>query len=199
MTVQASYVLWIDIRGDLSTIGNESFASYFENHKFSERFATEGIDLVAMTDSGKLLEWYYDVDGANPSATESEDFTDVIGPTVYPEGTGDGRLYSVNGQQLLIDGVEEDETLKLVAGIFDWDNIDDDTVDVMAYFTPIVYTVPPFPAYVTYESGQIVPSSTKWEPHEWMPYDSPVPEPSVNLLLIAGLCLMAFRGRRKDN
>ena len=51
----------------------------------------------------------------------------------------------------------------------------------------------------TYTFFDLGPSDVK----AWCPdiiIEAPVPEPSVNLLLVAGLCLMAFGGRgRKDN
>ena len=186
VSAQAAYILWVDIRGDISTVNVNGtpydFRVFMESKSNPNWDASGGIDLIAVTESGKILSWYYGVDYG----------WDTFGPWVTPEGTGDGYEWSAKDQQIDVTPALTNEKIRIIAGYFDWDSMDEgiETVD-LSYYTPLAYMEESISALsrYCYESGSLKPSQP-WEPTRWNAYGTIIPEPSTAALFLVGTVLL---------
>lgn len=189
----AAFILWVDIRGDISTVNVNGtpydFRVFMESKSNPNWDASGGIDLIAVTESGKILSWYYGVD----------DDLDTFGPWVTPEGSGDGYEWSAMSQQIDVTPALDNEKIRIIAGYFDWDNMDEgiETVD-LSYYTPLAYTEEYASALskYCYESSTIYPT-WRWEPTRWNAYETDIPEPSSVALALFGIAFLFPKRKNK--
>ena len=138
----ATYLV-VDIRGDLSTVGTQSFADYFENSSMSSRFSDTtfdddgfpngGIDIIAKTSSGIILNWELQYDTGE--WTEEE-----FGPTLLKDGYGYDYPYSQRANQINVSDLYSTDVVQLWAGAIDWVSLPDGAFNIEDYFTPFAYT-----------------------------------------------------------
>ena len=94
-----------------------------------------------------------------------------------------------------------DETISLVAGIFDWDNMNwdnyDDSIFQPDLFTPLAYTsgiISDLDTENYISLGGVSVPPNFWTPTRWNPMgEFPVPEPSIAILTILGACTMLLK------
>lgn len=179
----ANRILWLDIRGDLSTVSGEAFGDFMDRNGVSDI----GLDMMAVTPSGQILTWYNDYG----SGFEEDD----IGPWLLPEG-GDGYAWSAQNQQINITDVSDSDTVRILAGYFDWDAIGDGPLD-MNYYTALAYTDASLSSLTSfmYENHDINPPKPHWIPTTW----TPVPEPSTASFAILGMILLLKRRKADDD
>ena len=192
----ATYLV-VDIRGDLSTVGAQSFATYFENSSMGSRFSDSsldayglpngGIDVIVKTTSGIALNWAFQ------DKDTGEWFEDVIGLTLLKDGGGYDYSYSSRNQQINVSDLYATDVVQLWAGVIDWENLPDGAISIEDYFTPFAYTEASFAdiseRYI-YVAGEIDPPAIPWTPTSWNPV---VPEPSTAMLSLCGAILLLKR------
>ena len=184
INAMADRILWLDIRGDLSNVSGEAFGDFMDRNG-----VLDGLDMMAITLSGQSLTWYVD----NGSGFEEED----VGPWLLPEGTGDGYAWSARNQQVNITGVSDSDTVRILAGYFDWDAIGDGPLD-MNYYTTLAYTEATVSALSSadyiYEPFDTDPPKQHWTPTTW----NAVPEPSTAILALLGVGML-FKRRKNTH
>lgn len=198
MSAQAAYVLWVDIRGDISTVNVNGtpydFRVFMESKSNSNWDPSYGIDIVALTSSGEILTWW----------NEYDRIWDTFGPWVFPEGAGDSYEWSLQNQQAEVSNVQNTDTIRLLAGYFDWENMDEgiEAVD-LSYYTPLAYTDSLFSLLngtsggddYCYETGDLGPPHKHWTPTKWYEYGTIIPEPSTGALFLLGTAFLFRRNR----
>lgn len=196
VSAQAASILWVDIRGDISTVNVNGtpydFRVFMESKSNPNWDASGGIDLIAVTESGEILSWYYGVDYG----------WDTFGPWVTPEGTGDEYEWSAVSQQIDVTPASDNEKIRIIAGYFDWDNMDEgiETVD-LSYYTPLAYTeeyksaLSDYYRWMSGDPGNVGPPSKYWVPTQWNAYGTVIPEPSTAALFLIGTVLLFHKNR----
>ena len=187
INAMAGRILWkLEFLGEEARVENMnmSFIDFFENHTIPNRAATDGIDVVARSSSGVILQWMYVMEPAEDS------FEDYYGPWLTQDGGGSGRAYTLIGNpQLILDDLPQGDSLQLLAGYFDWDNLDDSLPIDMASFTP--FAVAEYSSDIfrgVYNPGDIAPPTLE-RVVSW----NAVPEPSTAILALLGTCLLLKR------
>lgn len=176
----ANRILWLDIRGDLSTVSGEAFGDFMDRNGASDI----GLDMMAITLSGQSLTWY--------NKYGSDWIEDDVGPWVEPEGIG-GHAWSALTQQINVADVSDSDTIRILAGYFDWDAIGDGALD-MNYYTTLAYIDAPFSSVSKFcYEYHTIDTTYYWTPTTW----TPVPEPSTASFAVLGMILLLKRRKSR--
>ena len=157
------------------------------NKVLSIDITNESITIVEITASQKKQTYIHKV---LIFETPEDSFEDYYGPWLTQDGGGSGRAYTLIGNpQLILDDLPQGDSLQLLAGYFDWDNLDDSLPIDMASFTP--FAVAEYSSDIfrgVYNPGDIDPPTLE-HVVSW----NAVPEPSTAILALLGTCLLLKR------
>ena len=197
MNAIADRILWLDIRGDLSTVGSESFSDYFERTAAllgtSMDYDTGGADIFVVNSAGQVIDWTWP-GGMSGKYGVSINSTGHMWDESIGDYTQSEYPYSLRALQVDVTSMAENETVSLMAGIFNWDAVDWDTFDESVFesqlFTPLAYTSATISDLdeCIFPGGVAVPANF-WTPTVW----NAVPEPSTAILALLGVGMLLKR------